>query len=216
MTRPFFFSLLLLATLAAANLSPVAASDESAEANAPTAEKNKNAKKGKKKVATALKDLKYLTEARPNPKAKYYIYLQSASWCGPCNAEMPTIAEEYKEMEASGKVDLILLSADRSADAAKAFLEKYGATFPVVMGRDVTPETLPGYTRAGGIPHAAIVTAKGDVLKEGHGSIVAQWRDVCKIKSASSSSKKMKQGKKGKKEEGKEGDNDPKRDKKKA
>lgn len=216
MTRPFFFSLLLLATLAATNLSPVAASDESAEANVPTAEKNKNAKKGKKKVATALKDLKYLTEARPNPKAKYYIYLQSASWCGPCNAEMPTIAEEYKEMEAGGKVDLILLSADRSADAAKAFLEKYGATFPVVMGRDVTPETLPGYTRARGIPHAAIVTAKGDVLKEGHGSIVSQWRDVCKVKNAPSASKKMKQGKKGKKEEGKENDNDPKRDKKKA
>ena len=35
-------------------------------------------------VGKALEKADYLTKDRPNTKARYYLFLYSASWCGPC------------------------------------------------------------------------------------------------------------------------------------
>lgn len=160
---------------------------------APTtklSKKAKKAKKGKKKtgkaeeeadaeteesvVAAKIKDNTYFTESKPNLKAQYFIFLQSASWCGPCNAEMPEVTKAYEQMKASGKVELILLSADRTEAEAKGFLDKYKATFPGLMPKGASIPTLP---EARGIPNATIMRADGTVLDSGHGSIIRGWKD---------------------------------------
>lgn len=66
----------------------------------------------------------------PNTKAKFYIYLQSASWCPPCRKEMPKIVEMYPEMK-KAKVEIILIGWDRSKEAAQKFSRVSRLLFPV-------------------------------------------------------------------------------------
>ncbi len=145
--------------------------------SAPNDEDRKKDKKkaGSGKVAKTLGKVEFLTKTKPNLKAKYYIYLCSASWCGPCNAEMPHVVKAYKKMKAD-KVELILVSADNSEKAAEGFLKKYGAKFPAMMSTAGVKE-LPGFTPPRSIPYAIIVDADGKVLKQGHGAIALKWRD---------------------------------------
>ena len=166
--------------------------------DAPTSKVSKKSTKGKKKskkskdkkeepaaeeeekaaelstVAALLEKAEYLTAARPNLKAEYFIILRSASWCGPCNQEMPSIVEHYKTMKRSGKVELILDSQDNNPGAAVGFLNKYGATFPAIaMGKIPALPNAPG---PGGIPNAYILTADGQLVTSGHGALIRQWQ----------------------------------------
>ena len=59
-------------------------------------------------VPAALSGLEYLTRKKPDLKADYYIFLRSASWCGPCRMIAPILkdlATEYKDSIVVYKVD---------------------------------------------------------------------------------------------------------------
>ncbi len=120
--------------------------------------------------------------ASVNTHADYYIYLQSASWCGPCQAEMPEIAKEYRSMKAGGKVELILVSCDQNTAKAKSFVNQHKATFPVVMNTDPSVRQLPGFKMANGIPNATIVDKNGKEIISGHGSLIMDWKSFCKTR----------------------------------
>lgn len=113
----------------------------------------------------------------PSQDAHYYIYLQSASWCGPCCKEMPEIAAAYPEMKESG-VELILIGCDDTAEASQRYLEKYHAQFPGIHYKDSALNTLPGFTPAKGIPDAIIVDREGHVIIREHGAIIKNWKQV--------------------------------------
>ncbi len=157
------------------SLSEAAKIDDTPEAGDKEQESAENKKAARNLVARAAGKVKWAS-GRPSKKAKYYIYLQSASWCGPCQAEMPHIAEEYKEMKKDGRVELLLISGDRTEGAAKNFLKANKATFPMTLSNAKGVTKLPGFTMAQGIPHAIIVNSAGEVLVNGHGSIVKDWR----------------------------------------
>lgn len=113
----------------------------------------------------------------PATNARYYIYLESASWCPPCRAEMPKIAKAYDEMKANG-VELILIGRDNTPEAAQKYLTAFKATFPGIFGADVDKAGLPGFTTAAYVPHAIIVDAQGNVVKDDHGSITLNWKQL--------------------------------------
>ena len=123
---------------------------------------------------------------KPSKKALVYVYLQSASWCGPCNKEMPEVAEIYKEMKKDGRAEIILIGGDQTEDAAKKFLKQYKAKFPGILLGGKNVDKLPGFTPASGIPHATMVDGEGNVLASGYpSSVIAQWQQaVQKIESA--------------------------------
>ena len=127
-------------------------------------------------VAAALAKLPCFN-GKPASDAKYYIYLESASWCGPCRAEMPKIVKAYADMRADG-VELILIGQDTSSEAAQEYLKTFGATFPGVFGRADGVAELPGYTSADYVPHAIMVDAQGNVLVDGHGSLSLRWKKI--------------------------------------
>lgn len=163
--------------------------------------KKKKSKKDKSKKATGVaKSFKKMTffkaagsaareEAEENDdeetvspatNAKYYIYLSSASWCGPCKMLMPKFIEQYDEMKKK-KVELILISCDRTVEEGQKYLEHYKAEFCGVMAGEAAAKSLPGYQAAKGIPHAIIVDKKGKVLASDHGAhILDAWKKLCK------------------------------------
>ncbi|MCQ2364609.1 MAG: TlpA family protein disulfide reductase [Akkermansia sp.] len=184
--KPPFLTLALSAALFCGAL-PVAYADAAPKSSVTKAEKGKKAKKNKKaqkpgKVVGAVGQ--YMSELKedhiwfgdkPATDAEFYIYLISASWCGPCNAEMPHVVEAYKKMREAGKVELVLISADSTAEAAKGFAEKYGAEFTVINARGEGSTPPPGFVKPEGIPHATIVDNEGNIIKDGHGAIVQNW-----------------------------------------
>lgn len=150
------------------------------ETPAQSVKKGKKAKKTGKagRVAAALKKIKTFN-GKPNAKALVYLFLQSASWCPPCNREMPTIVDTYKKMKKDGRVEIILLGHDDTVDAAKGFLKKYKAQFPGVLATGKNVDKLPGFSMESSIPHAAFVDADGNVLASGHpSSILSSWKSL--------------------------------------
>lgn len=131
-----------------------------------------------KSVPDAIPSVNFLS-GTPDQNASYYIYLQSASWCGPCRSLMPKIVREYKKMRKAG-VEVILIGCDRDEASCKAYLKKYKAEFPAVLSTDRSVNVLPGIKDAGGIPHATIVDRNGKQLQDGHGSIALDWKSICK------------------------------------
>ncbi len=157
------------------------ATGEPEKADEPEADKKKQAKvrasskAAQNEVARSAAKVKWAL-GRPSKKAEYYIYLQSASWCGPCRAEMPQIAEEYKAMKKDGRVELLLISFDQTEDDAEKFLKENKAKFPMTLKTAKGVESLAGFSMAQGIPQAIIVDASGRVITQGHGSLIRNWR----------------------------------------
>lgn len=190
-----FFALTMLAAFCCTAL-PAAyadASSDSAKTEKADKKKDKKEKKDKKdkKAAKPAKAsgpvgeyMEALTEEnlwvgeKPAIDAEFYIYLTSASWCGPCNAEMPHVVEQYTKMRENGRVELVMMSGDSTPEAARGFAERYKATFPVLNPRSLNGQLPPGYTQPNGIPNAIIVDRDGNVIKNGHGSLVMQWQSL--------------------------------------
>jgi len=85
-----------------------------------------------------------------------------ATWCGPCLAALPKLAEIYKEARDKG---LVLLSVDRDEDAKKAvdFLARKNYAWPAFHD-DGEMEELIG---SSGIPRTLLIDAKGKVVYDG-------------------------------------------------
>ena len=95
-----------------------------------------------------------------------------ATWCGPCQSEMPEIQELY-ERYGSNEGDLIVLGVanpktedqpynnDGTVEEVAQFLEENGYTFPTVM--DTTGETLMAYGISA-FPTTFMIDPEGNVF----------------------------------------------------
>lgn len=182
-------ALMLVLAAGICGLQPLLAEDEAADVTgkkkeADTEEVSKSGRKSAKaeaaqvsKVAKALKKMKSFN-GKPNAKARYFIYLSSASWCGPCNREMPKVVEAHKAMKEDGRIDIVLIGRDHSVDDAKKYLKRYKAKFSGVMSDDRKIDKLPGYSAPSGIPFCTFVNSDGKVLYVGHASAISRWKEM--------------------------------------
>ena len=116
-------------------------------------------------AARKLQTCGFLLNKDFKKNAKYYLCLFSASWCGPCRAEMPRIAKTYAEsLKDDPNVELIHFSCDREEDKGLAWAKEHDVKFPVVKYNGGNPLDL--HTR--GIPHLFIVRADGTLIEDGH------------------------------------------------
>lgn len=128
-------------------------------------------------VGKALEKADFLTKDRPNPKAKYYLFLYSASWCGPCCREMPHVVRTYRKIRQTDDVELVLFSCDKTEEAAKAWAKEERMKFPIVKPKK--GNGIPGYKPGGSIPRLGIVDGTGKIIITGHpATLLKDWRQV--------------------------------------
>ena len=155
-----------------------------AQDETPAEVESTSTKTSKKKelpaVAQALKKVKFV-HGKANSAAKCYVYLQSASWCGPCCEELPKIVKLYPAMKKK-KVELILVGHDHSNEKVLAFLKSFKAGFPGIYKSAEGVQDLPGLTLTDFVPSAIVVDDKGRVLHKGEGSDVLHWETLIKKK----------------------------------
>jgi peroxiredoxin len=87
------------------------------------------------KVSTPAPDLK-LTDISGNPvslsdyRGKVVLINNWATWCPPCQAEMPTLEKYYEEYRGQNFV-IVAIESGEPADQVADFVAQYGLTFPV-------------------------------------------------------------------------------------
>lgn len=94
-----------------------------------------------------------------------------ASWCAPCRAEAPTLQQASEEMSTSG-VQFVGLDTRDSDTAAKAFVERFGITYPTVVDRDGRlqlqfSDSLPPQA----IPSTLVIDREGRVAARALGAV---------------------------------------------
>ena len=186
--KQLILSLALLFAVGCWSAPQVMAQDEDASSSV-VKKKKKKAKRGAlSPVAQALEEAGYFTETEARPKAKFYIFICSASWCGPCRALMPKVVEEYEtKMKKNKNVSMVLLGYDSDDDAARKYIEHYETDMPGVLNKKVNLENRPEIP---GIPWYFILNAKGDLISVGAGSKVLDWESEIKKKPEKPNKKK--------------------------
>ncbi len=131
----------------------------------------------------AFEGVNWATDKKPNLRAKYYIYLISASWCGPCRLLMPRIVEAYKTDMKEGKlVEVILTACEQNPAGVPAYLAKYNAGFPGIHISAPDVDRFVGFDKNDmkrGIPFVVICDNNGKVLDKGH-SAFGSWKETIK------------------------------------
>jgi peroxiredoxin len=82
-----------------------------------------------------------------------------ASWCLPCRQEMPYLAQ-LLERHAGQGFEVLAINVDQDIELARAFVEEYGVTFPVLY--DPERSVAPAY-RVPGYPTHFVVDRRGRI-----------------------------------------------------
>ena len=95
-----------------------------------------------------------------------------ASWCGPCQSEMPDFNEKYAGL--GGDVHFVMVNMTdggrETVETASSFIEKNGYNFPVFF--DTTGEAAATYG-AYSLPTSFFINAEGHVIAQAVGAIDA-------------------------------------------
>lgn len=90
-----------------------------------------------------------------------------ATWCGPCNMEMPSIQKLYDKYKSNDKVAFYIVS-DEAPETVNPFVERKGYQLPFFRYTDAYPVALDGNA----IPRTYIIH-KGKILAQDVGA--SQW-----------------------------------------
>jgi peroxiredoxin len=82
-----------------------------------------------------------------------------ATWCAPCQAEMPTLIGWQNQFAAQG-FTVVGVSMDDNAATARRFLLRHKLNYPVVMGDDKLGEAYGGVD---GLPVSLLIDRAGKV-----------------------------------------------------
>ena len=96
-----------------------------------------------------------------------------ASWCGPCQMEMPDFQEKYLELGEEVQFLLVNTTGSRgeTVDSASRFIENAGYTFPVFYDADGMAATVYGVYS---IPTTYFIDAEGYAIARAPGAIDSQ------------------------------------------
>ncbi len=96
-----------------------------------------------------------------------------ASWCGPCQMEMPDFDEKYKELGEDVHFLMVNMTdgSKETKEKAKQFIEDSGYSFPVYYDTDLDAAYKYGVNS---IPATYFIDADGHAIFRGKGTISAE------------------------------------------
>lgn len=83
-----------------------------------------------------------------------------ASWCGPCRAEMPHIAELYKSVKETPDLEFLMIGLDNDFNKSKEFMEGKTWDFPTAHASFGLNQSL----RSQSIPTTLVVNKEGKIV----------------------------------------------------
>jgi len=83
-----------------------------------------------------------------------------ATWCKPCEDEMPAMERLYRSLEPEG-FELLAVSVDEGQSEVRAFEQRLGITFPILLDPDQSVSELYQTT---GFPESVLVDAQGRII----------------------------------------------------
>ena len=96
-----------------------------------------------------------------------------ATWCAPCNAEMPMLVDAAKRYAERGVVFIgASLDDSKTKDQIPAFLTKYQVTFPVWYG--ATGDDMDALKMGEAAPATAFLDAEGRIVARVEGQMTAE------------------------------------------
>ncbi len=99
-----------------------------------------------------------------------------ASWCGPCQSEMPDFNEKYAELGDEINFVMVNITTGRETmETATAFIDQSGYDFPVFY--DITSEAAMTYG-AYSLPTSFFINAEGHLIAQAIGSIDSETLQI--------------------------------------
>lgn len=100
------------------------------------------------------------------------------SWCGPCRAEAPMLAQASRDLARKGVVFLGIDSRDPSKDAAKAFVRRFDVPYPSLYDQQgSTLLAFRGTLTPNSVPSTVVVDPQGRVSGSVLGSLTRTTLD---------------------------------------
>ncbi|MCF3944860.1 thiol-disulfide oxidoreductase ResA [Oceanobacillus alkalisoli] len=93
-----------------------------------------------------------------------------ATWCKPCEAEMPYMQELYPKYKDLG-VEIVAVSLDSTELVVDRFIDKYNLTFPIP--HDSTGEIRDLY-KVGPIPSTFFINSEGEIVEYVSGALTLE------------------------------------------
>lgn len=99
-----------------------------------------------------------------------------ATWCGPCNAELPLLQKLYEQAKGRSDVQILTFNIDEDLGLVEPFMKEKGYTFPVLPAYSFVVSMLDGYA----IPQNWVLNPKGEWqwTQIGYGSDDAWVQDM--------------------------------------
>jgi peroxiredoxin len=83
----------------------------------------------------SLHNLREKTESLTDYRETVVLVNNWATWCPPCKAEMPTLADYYREHKSEGFI-IVAIEAGDPADIVAPFAQSYDLEFPIWLDPD--------------------------------------------------------------------------------
>lgn len=118
---------------------------------------------GKAAADFSLRDLNNTTQTLSQYKGKVVLLNFWATWCGPCQVEMPHLQKLYTDLGPKGFVVIGISTDDaKSAAGVKPIVKSKGLTYPVLL--DQQTSVVSQYNPAKTLPFNVLVDRKGDIV----------------------------------------------------
>lgn len=84
-----------------------------------------------------------------------------ATWCGPCNYELPHLQELWNDVKANDRFTMLIISREEEKDTVEDFMSERGFTFPVAL--DPSAAAFHQFAKEG-IPRTYLIGQDGTIL----------------------------------------------------